>query len=174
MHRRELLKKCVSLPIVAALAGCSDSTVQGDTADPDSDGDGVPDRLDDYPRDSNRSQFVDSISDGDELNEDYYMAYDFTLSQPATLDYTVDVEGNLPLDVIVTDGTNFRYFEDDADWKYVAELSDMETVHASADGILDSGEWVIIIDNTSSGRASPPSNFNNDRVSYSIDMEIYR
>lgn len=94
MHRRKLLKKCASVLIAAAIAGCSDSTVEGDSGGSgrsDADGVGVSDSNDDFPNDTSRSESVDWISDSDELNEEYYMAYEFTLLQPITLDNTVEV-----------------------------------------------------------------------------------
>lgn len=163
------------------LAGCTTSQNGGDgdsgvdVAGPsDTDGDGVPDDEDDFPDDAQRSAVLSRFSERDELNEDYYQFFEFSFPETTGLEYTVEVEGDVHLDVIVTDQTNFRYYKDGTEWEYMSGLSDLETTYATEGGWLEAGEWVLIIDNTDAGGAAPPMNLENDRVGYSVEGVTYR
>lgn len=144
------------------------------TPEPDRDGDGVPDYADDFPTDSTRSTLLGRGSDSLELNEDYYQSYSFSPSMPAVLSYEVEVRSNTRIDVILTDAANFRYFEDGTDWEYYTRGSDLDTTYASNEMQLGtSRDYYLIIDHTSEGSASPPTNFSNDRITVDVSYELF-
>lgn len=171
-------RKFVSTGAVIALAGCTgggddDSSNSGGGAT-DSDGDGVADTEDDFPSDSTRSKLLNRGTEAYDLNEDYYQHLEFSPSESATLSYQAEVQSDVPIDVILTDSTNFRYFEDGTDWEYYGEGSELDTLHANSEMQLSSQkEYYLIIDNTNEGRAEPPTNFDNDRVEVQVSYELY-
>lgn len=182
LNRREL----IATVGVVAVAGCTGNnpggssgdgggsdSVGGQNEEPDSDGDGVPDSEDDFPNDSSYSELLNRGSDSFDLNEDYYQSLRFNPSQTATLAYQVDVQGDVPIDVILTDETNFAYYEDGTEFEYYAEGSDMSTLSANVEVQLSAGtEYYLVFDNTNRGRAEPPTNFDNDRVSVSVEYVL--
>lgn len=178
LDRREL----IATVGIVALAGCTGSDPSGSSGDggggqnedpPDSDGDGVPDSEDDFPNDSSYSELLNRGSDSFDLNEDYYQSLRFSPSQTATLAYQVDVQGDVPIDVILTDNANFAYYEDGTEFEYYTGGSDMSTLSADEEVQLSAGtEYYMIFDNTSRGRANPPTNFDNDRVSVSVEYVL--
>ncbi len=191
--RRTFIKGASAI-IVAGIAGCTgdrgdssggggdfdggdgpqDGDFDGGDEPQDSDGDGVPDDEDDFPNDSTRSVLLSSGRESYDLNEDYYQYLQFSPSQPATLSYEAEVQGDLRIDVILTDETNFQYFEDETDWEYYPEGSELDTLYASNE--MDIGTdrtYYLIIDNTNQGRAAPPTNFDNDRVEVDVQYELY-
>ena len=182
--RRDFLKVS-SAVITAGIAGCASDGGNGGSDGggvssgesnevQDSDGDGVPDSEDDFPNDSTRSELLSEGSESYDLNEDYYQYLRFSPSQEATLSYEAEVAGDIRIDVILTDGTNFQYFEDGTDWEYYAEGSELDTLFASNEVRLGTGtEYYLIIDNTSEGRAAPPTNFDNDRVEVDVQYELF-
>jgi hypothetical protein len=173
-----------SAVIVAGIAGCTGDRGDGsgggggdfggDDEPQDSDGDGVPDNEDDFPNDSTRSELLSRGSESYDLNEDYYQYLQFSPSQPATLSYDAEVRGDIRIDVILTDETNFRYFEDGTDWEYYGEGSELDTLRASNEMEIGTDRnYYLIIDNTDEGRAAPPTNFDNDRVEADVEYEVY-
>lgn len=174
-------RNTIALVAGVALAGCASSGGGGGsgggtpTDRPDSDGDGVPDAEDDFPDDSRRSVLLGEDSETVELNEDYYQAFEFDPSQPAVLDYEAEVRGDVRIDLILTDETNFGYFEDGSEWEYYAEGSDFDTLSAEESMNLGSDRtYYLIVDNTSEGGAEPPTNFDNDRVTVDVEYQLYR
>ena len=109
-----------------------------------------------------------------EINEDYYSYYEFSFDEPTTLEYTANVTDGPNIDVILTDSTNFRYYEDGSEWKYVSEGSDLDTSYADVEVDLDENDWVLILDNTDKGSATPPADMENNRVSVELEYEAYR
>jgi hypothetical protein len=172
---------------VVALAGCtgdggdnSGSSDEGGSSggsdgQQDSDGDGVPDAEDDFPNDSDRSVLLGRESDTIDLNEDYYQTLEFDPSERSVLDYDIEVEEDIRIDVILTDDTNLNYFENGDDWEYYTEGSDLDTVSADEEVALEGGEtYYLIIDHTEEGGAAPPTNFDNDRITVNVEYQLYR
>lgn len=183
-YKRRKFLTTLSAAGTVAIAGCTGGSGDGDgggsfgestpTPEPDQDGDGVPDYADDFPTDSTRSTLLGQRSDSIDLNEDYYQSYSFSPSEPATLSYEVEVRSDIRIDVILTDSTNFRYYEDGNEWEYYTRGSDLDTTYASNE--MDLGterEYYLIIDHTNSGSASPPTNFDNDRITVDVSFELF-
>ncbi|MFB6176712.1 MAG: hypothetical protein ABEI99_06135 [Halobaculum sp.] len=118
---------------------------------------------------------LEETSETLELNEDYYQYYEFDYSKSVVLNYQVEVQQDVPIDVILTDETNFRYFEDGSEWEYFTDGSDLETLSTSQEVNLSSETtYYLIIDNTSEGGAAPPTNFDNDRLVVDFSAQVYR
>jgi len=180
INRRKFIA-IASVATAGTVAGCAGSDSSGGVSDGgsnseerDSDGDGVPDSRDDFPNDSTRSELLQRGNESYDINEDYYQYLRFSPSQPATLSYDVDVQGDIRIDVILTDGTNFQYFEDGTDWEYYGEGSELDTIRASNEINLGTDRtYYLIMDNTSEGQAAPPTDFDNNRVEVDIEYELY-
>lgn len=141
----------------------------------DTDGDGVADINDDFPEDSRYSTVVQDYSDTIDLNEDYYQYYEIEPSEEADLYYSVDVRSDVRIDVIFTDGTNFRYFENGDEWEYYADASDLDTLSAEESKQLSTDRsYYLIVDHTDEGGAAPPTNLDNDRITVDVEYALYR
>lgn len=140
----------------------------------DTDGDGVADVDDYYPSDSTRSEGVYEMEERKEINEDYYFSWELEFDEPTVLSYTAEVTDGPSIDTIVMDKDEFQYFKDESEWKYYTPATNMQTKYASVEATLDTGTYVLVVDNTSQGGASPPANFDNDRAIVDITLEAYR
>jgi len=174
---------------VTAIAGCTDlgrgdgggdgdGGGYGDGGEdqdtrPDQDNDGVPDSQDDYPDDSDYSVLLQQNSTSVDINEDYYQYFSFSPSRSANLSYIAEVQGDISIDAILVDGTNFTYYEDRTEWEYYVRGTDMDTTYADVD--MDIGtdrEYYLILDNTSRGGAAPPFDLQNNRVTVDLSYEL--
>lgn len=181
-HRRRFIAGTSAI-LLGGMAGCTDDERStggggdgfgGGDEQSDLDNDGVPDSCDDFPRDSTRSTLFDSRLETVDLNEDYYQAPPFT--SPTTCNTRIQGrgDGDIRIDVILTDETNYQYFEDGPEWEYYAEGSDLDTLYATGEmELVNDRTYYLIIHNTTEGRAAPPSNFENDRVEVTVDYELY-
>lgn len=141
----------------------------------DTDGDGVADSFDDFPENSNYSELVEEYGDTIDLNEDYYQYYEFELTEPADLFYTVEVQGDIYIDVFLTDGTNFTYFEDGSEWEYYGSGSDFDTLAAEESFEMGTDRtYYLVVDHTDEGGAAPPTNGVNDRITVGISYTLVR
>lgn len=141
----------------------------------DTDGDGVADTNDDFPEDSRYSTVVQEYSDTVDINEDYYQYYEITPAEQADLYYAVEVRSDVRIDVILTDETNFGYFENGDEWEYYGDGSDLDTLSAEESMQLSSDRtYYLIVDHTDEGRAVPPTNFDNDRITVDVEYGLYR
>lgn len=141
----------------------------------DSDGDGVADSFDDYPDNSEYSVLVDEFSETVDLNEDYYQYYELDVRETTDLFYEVEVQSDIRIDVFLTDGTNFRYFEDDADWEYYTDGSDFDTLSTSQSFRLGPDQtYYLVVDHTDEGGAAPPTNGVNDRITVDVAYTLAR
>lgn len=159
---------------VAAIAGCTSSGTnpnRGPTPDPDSDGDGVPDLNDDYPRDSTLSQQVRSISDTRNIEEDHWRYYSLNFSKDGSLTYDFIVREGPAIDVIVMDESEYTHFENGDRWEYYSQLSALDSTGDEISRTVSRGSYYLILDNSNSGTAAPPSNFSNDVVSVDFTIE---
>lgn len=141
----------------------------------DSDDDGVANSYDDYPNNSNYTQTIDQLSETIDLNEGYYQFYEFDLNSSADLFYEVSTRGDIPIDVFITDETNFRYYEDDAEWEYYTEGSELSTLSAEGEFSMSAERvYYLVVDHTDKGRAEPPFDGDNNRLTIDVAYTLAR
>ncbi len=122
------------------------------TAEPDTDGDGVPDYADDYPTDDRRA-FEDFRMEGTPtLRPGQFSAIALTNSPRASgdvLHYDVAVEGDAKIDCLVFEREAYDAYEDGArDVPLVSEYSRTGITETTLTRTLDEGEYIFSLDYT--------------------------
>lgn len=172
MQRRHFLTGLATSSAVA-LAGCSSDDDGGggggggggDFADSGGSGDGG-----DSSGDSGGSTSQTIVEDNDTVTEGSYRYYTFTLNRQATLDLRLTVRSGPAIDAIFTNPDEFDHFENGDRFRYNEDLSLLDSTGGDASGTFPAGEYVYIVDNTSAGDAQPPTNMDDDPVTYDIKI----
>lgn len=151
--------------------GSNEVNQETPTAPPDSDGDGVPDRRDDYPNDSSRSRQIESISDTRNIEEDDWRYYTFNFSSTGTVEYEFVVREGPPIDAIFMEESEYEYFEEGERAQYYQDLTIMDSTGGSTKGQVSEGTYYMVFDNSNLGEAAPPANLSNDVVSVDFTLE---
>ena len=153
--------------LLAALAGCAGGIGSEPTAspsptasptptpEPDADGDGVPDADDDYPDDDRRSRTLASREEAMTLEKGVWQAFALTYDQQGILDYEMSVEAGPAIDVIVLPRDRLSAFRNRESVDFYPSVTRFDVDAASVDAILPKGRYVLVVDNTSRGRADP-------------------
>ncbi|WP_435320301.1 hypothetical protein [Haloarchaeobius sp. TZWSO28] len=122
------------------------------TAAPDSDADGVPDRVDDYPTDDRRA-FEEFRAEGTPtLHPGQFSAIALTNSPEASgdvLHYNIAVEGDTKIDCLVFEREAYDAYVDGArDVSIVSEYSRIGVTETTLTETLDEGEYIFSLDYT--------------------------
>jgi hypothetical protein len=174
--RRAVVGTVLSL----SLPGCAGSLIdrsprgRGRTAR-DTDGDGVPDRADDFPSDDRYSRLLDSEVDRVQLASGRFKLYRFDVPAAADLYYRARTTDGSRIDIFLTDETNFHAYEERSKWSYYDGGSELNTSAAETTFTVGAERtYYLIIDNTAEGDATPSSADRNGRVTVSITAELRR
>lgn len=168
---------------IVAVAGCTtaDSPSNGggeggDIADigkSDADDDGVPDSEDEYPNDANRSS-GDTKSGTGQIGEDQWLTWNLDFTEQTHLEYEMLVRDGPSVDVFLFDENEYEYYSNQERAKYYSALSDLDTIQPEGRGWLESGDYVLVIDNTNYGEAQPPTNFDDDVAKVEYELTVSR
>lgn len=131
----------------------------------DSDGDQIPDPEDDLPNDP-RYHSQTRKSGTVSIKEDHWRYWNIEMPSSynrLSVTYEFMVRDGPNIDVYVMSADEFRFFENGDRAKYFTRWSSPDTGLASKEiSLRDSGEYVLVADNSDWGSASPPTNFNDD------------
>lgn len=108
--------------------------------------------------------------DHDTLEKGTYTHYQFSLSNPAVLDASVEVLNGNPVNMIVTSKKNLNRFGSTGDIRYHEGTTGFKVADHHARGRLQAGDWVIIIDNTN--RVGGTETQSPRKVDIEIDYEV--
>lgn len=157
MERRQFIGIVASGAVTIGLAGCSSQS---------DDGPNVSDEQ--SPEDPSDTLADETV----EVPEDSYQAYTATFENSATLAYDAIVRTGPAIDIIVTNGNEFSNYENDENFRYDSAASALDTSNGSNSAQLESGNWVLILDNTNRAAAQPPTNFDDDVAEVEIEATI--
>lgn len=157
MGRRQFIGIIASTAATVGLAGCSGQS-----------GDGPNVSDEESPGDASETLADETV----EVPEDTYQAYTATFENSATLAYDAIVRTGPAIDIIVTNGNEFSNYEHDENFRYDSTASALDTSNASNSAQLESGNWVLILDNTDRAEAQPPTNFDDDVAEVEIEATI--
>ena len=174
--RRAVVGTILSL----SLPGCAGSPIdfsprgRGGTAR-DTDGDGIPDRADDFPADDRYSYAVDADTDRIQLAPGRFKLYKFDVTAAADLYYRARTTDGRRVDIFLTDETNFHAYEERSKWTYYDGGSELNTSAAETTFTVGTERtYYLIIDNTAEGEATPSSADRNGQVTVSLTVELRR
>lgn len=140
----------------------------------DSDGDGVPDRNDDFPEDSRYTYLVNSTSEEIRLGPGEFKLYRFSVGAVSDLRYGVHTSSQSSFDVFVTDKPNFQKFENGSKWSYYEAASKLNTTSAQVTFTVGTDRtYYLVIDNTAEGNATP-SSAGDKSVTVTTEVELRR
>jgi hypothetical protein len=110
------------------------------------------------------------------LNEDEYSWYNFSIEEPSTVEYTMEVTEGPNVDIILMDRGSFEAYQDgDYDSAtYYTRMSDINTAYAELSGEMRVGSYTLMLDNTSDIGTSPPTNLEDDVAVIDFDFTVYR
>ena len=111
------------------------------------------------------------VDDTRSLEEDEYLSWDFTLNRQATLKLSAIVRDGPAADILLTSVDEFNEFEQDNRFRYNSAVSLMDSGGGSTSGLVSSGSYVFVLDNTNAGEAKPPTNFSNDVVEIEVELQ---
>lgn len=139
---------------LAALgSGClGSSPSETPTAEPDTDGDGVPDNADDYPTDDRRAVQSFQMDGTETLQPGQFSAVALTNSPEASgsiLHYDIAVEGSTPVDCLVFEREAYDTYQDGGrSVSIVSEYSRTGVTETTVTRTLDEGEYIFSLDYT--------------------------
>lgn len=84
-----------------------------------------------------------------------FVPYRFSTTLPATLSYTLTVTDGPNVDVITTSEEEAEAYMNGDRWRFFSPASVSDTAQAQVEASIDPRSWVIIVDNTTEGQASP-------------------
>lgn len=106
------------------------------------------------------------------MNEDEWYQWQFDWDEETYIEYEIIVRSGPSIDVTLFGEEEYSYYQNQERAEYYAGVSDLDTVDATASGWVGTGNYRLVIDNTSWGEAEPPTNLNNDvaEVDYSFTV----
>lgn len=84
-----------------------------------------------------------------------FLPYRFTLEALASLRYSLTVLDGPNVDIIATTEEYLEGFTTGGDWQFFQPASVADTAETTVEAELEPGEWVLIVDNSGEGRATP-------------------
>lgn len=151
--------------LLAGLAGCTGGLSGGTPTPsptptptpppPDADGDGVPDADDDFPDDDRRSRVAASREFAGDLEKGVWKGFGLTYDQQGVLSYEVTVESGPNIDVLAIPRDALSAFRNRSSYDLYPSMSQLATEAATVETAVPEGRYVLILDNTSRGRAQP-------------------
>lgn len=112
---------------------------------------------------------VDTTS---EVRDGFYKYWEFEVNGSARLNYTVRVPSGEPVDIFLAERSHFERYEDQSTFQYLGDGSALGTASASRTVSLESGRYVLFIDNTDTATAKPPTNDTTDSVRVRIAADL--
>ena len=174
LSRRSLIKYTPAIGI--GIAGCSSNGGSDDfdtsesNEEVDSDNDGVPDTEDDYPNDSSRNEQLRDVSDSRNIQEDEWYYYPLNFTQDGYIEYNFIVRDGPPIDAILIDESEYDSYESGERNLQYTEISSYDSAGDSVESPISSGNYRLIFDNSSRGRAEPPTDFDNNVAEVEFDI----
>lgn len=151
MNRRSFLGGAVAL--TSALSGCLNNAA-----------DTVANSMEDDKRRS--LEVADSTEN---VEEDQYVYWNFSPGESGTLEYDFIVRDGPDVDVIVLTSDEFAHFEANNRFQYLESSFGASGINSVS---VSPNDYVLMIDNTSVGEVSPPSNLNNDIATVEIEATV--
>jgi len=140
---------------------------------PDSDDDEVPDAEDDFPENPDYSVLVDQTSGTAELSEDDYYDIQIGIQEESDVIYDAIVRSGPAIDAFLMTQSEFLEYSEGNNAR-ILDGSRENITSTQATTTLDTGTYYLALDNTNSGEAEPPANFDDDVVEVEYEMVIAR
>jgi len=106
------------------------------------------------------------------VNEDEWVGYTFDCYDSCVVDVSVDVDYGPEIDVYVMTSMNYDNFKECDSFYYYEDVSRSGTYGFSGSTSLDSGDYVIVFDNSDCGDTSPPTNGVNDEAGITYTLSV--
>jgi len=146
----------------ALLAGCSSG---GDGGDANGDGgdangdttDGSGESTTDSPTAEPTTE-AEAVADATEVvpgGEYYYWPFELEASHDYTYEFAV--QAGPAVDVFTMPEEALRDYANEEEFEYLDAVSSLDSTGTSVQGTLEAGAYVLLVDNTSAGRATPPA-----------------
>ena len=104
--------------------------------------------------------------------EDDWRAWSVECFNSCNLELSVELNSGPNVDVYVMTESNFDSYKNCDSFYYLEEFSMTDTNGFTASGTIENGDYVVVIDNTDCGVASPPSNGENNDAGITFTLEI--
>ncbi|MBP2251001.1 hypothetical protein J2754_001322 [Halarchaeum solikamskense] len=171
--RRALLGSLAAVTLGGCLDDVTSRSTTTTTTASDRDGDGVPDRGDDYPDDPDRAfrSFHADSGGATTLEPGDFQAFALTNSPEASgdvLHYEASVAGDTPIDCLVFERDAYdRYERGDRDVPIAESYSRAAVTETSLTARLDRGAYVFAVDYTDQ---TTPTGTGPVDVTYTLDL----
>ena len=97
-----------------------------------------------------------------QVPEDNYYAKAFELNRNATVQVDATVRQGPAIDIVTMPRSEFQEFEAGNRFQYGPSLSMLDSTGGQVSDSLESGQYVVLFDNTNRLEASPPTNLDDD------------
>lgn len=155
--------------------GSGGSDLGGDDEPSDVDGDGVPDKDDDYPENPDYTTKVGEFSDRVEVEEDSWTYWEMEFNEPTEIGYEFIVRDGPDADLIMFEESEFSHYEEMERAEYLGSASSMNTSNADVERVsVPAGSYRLVIDNSNWGEAQPPTNLDDDVVTAELSFLALR
>ncbi|MFW6017986.1 MAG: hypothetical protein ACOCPX_04130 [Halapricum sp.] len=114
--------------------------------------------------------FETVLDDTRQVNEDQYWATSLEPDQDLEVEMEMVVREGPAVDVFVATAQEFQYYENGERFQVVDDLSFKGSEGGTRSGVLEAGEYALVIDNKDGGWAEPPTNFDDDLAR--VDLTI--
>lgn len=150
--------------LTAALAGCSqiDNTTQGDEPN-NNGGDSADTGL----------QLIDSFERNYSIEEDNWKGREFNFTSRGRVEYEAVVREGPSVDIYVMERSEYEHFQNEERFTFFTEATRQDTTYADVSGTLAGGDYAFIVDNSSMGEASPPSDFENNVATVDVTFKMF-
>jgi len=172
--RRAILAAAGTTLVAGCSSGSGDGGGQngiGGSGSQDSDGDGVPDSEDDFPNNPEFSEEIKWIDDVRNIPEDEWLAWELDFDGSTELNYEFTVREGPAIDVIMVTQEEYTHLEEGDRYRYIPDGSVLDSTGGSQTVMPPDGMYRLIVDNSSIGEASPPTNFDDDIAR--VEIEAY-
>ena len=113
------------------------------------------------------------ISNSVVVNEDEYVYIEFSCSDICDVEISFDQDYGPLMDMYTMTSLNYQDFQTCDEFYYIVDLSDPGTRGAERSGALESGDYVLVFDNSDCGDTAPPMNGADDSsgISYTVTID---
>ena len=112
------------------------------------------------------------ISDNIFITEHDYVFIEFSCSDRCDVNISFDQDYGPLIDMYTMTSLNYQNWQSCDDLYYLIELSDPGSRGSERNGSLESGDYVLIFDNSDCGHTAPPDNGAVDSTSISFTLTI--
>lgn len=116
---------------------------------------------------------IDSFDRNYSVEEDHWKGREFNFTAGGRLEYEAIVREGANVDIITMEQSEYEHYQNQERYEYSPDASALDTVDADVSHEFPEGDYVVVIDNTSAGEASPPSNMVNDVASVELSLTLY-